>query len=271
MGNYFIGDIQGCFTEFEKLIYTTGINYNKDTLWICGDLVARGDESLAVLKYCYQNQDFIKIVLGNHDINLLAVSEGIRAENKKDKISAILNCDDLPKYIDWLRTIPLVQTDEQLKVVMTHAGFPPMWDLPTLLTSCYNAHQALQSDQYKEFLKYIYQIKINNWSQANTIEEQNTFTVNAITRMRYIYNKQELDLTCKEAPSEQTASKQLQPWFNLLPEPLPYTIIFGHWASLMGNINKKSIIGLDTGCVWGNKLTAWHYETNTYFTQSKIK
>ena len=270
MSNYFIGDIQGCYEEFERIIHKSGINYSTDTLWICGDLVARGENSLKVLQYCYKHRDSIKIVLGNHDINLLAVASGTRAENPKDKIKNILLDNDLKKYCAWLRQLPIIEVNEAMKIIMVHAGIPPNWDIKKIQDACEATCIELKGNNYINFLQYIYKNQTNNWNKVKSKEEKNTFIINATTRMRFLHQDHSLELKTKSAPSIESKKLDLQPWFNFFPQSLEYKIIFGHWAAINGITNNKSIIGLDTGCVWGQCLTMWHYESDSKITQNKI-
>ncbi len=271
MAHYFIGDIQGCFEGLQRALAEVDFNSSKDTLWLTGDLIARGSDSLSTLKFLYKNQDSIKTVLGNHDLHLLAVANGLKKANLKDLLQPLLTAPKLDKYLDWLRHQPLIQSLPKKQGFMTHAGLPPHWNSKKAVKWATRVSEILQSADYTHFLADMYGNKPNNWQQCNTEQEKLRFTVNALTRMRFCTIDGCLDFSQKGSPEklEEPYSKNnpqgLMPWFDFQPERFDnMTWVFGHWASLMGETNNSNIIALDTGYVWGNYLTVMKFKTREF-------
>lgn len=269
MSTYLIGDIHGCYTEFEALLDKVSFNSTVDELWLTGDLVARGPDSLAVLRRVKSLGKAVKLVLGNHDLHLLAVYAGISRNKEKDKLSPLLEAEDCDELINWLRRQPMLQVDHQKKLIMGHAGITPQWNIELAQSCARELEAVLSSDSYPLFLNAMYGDLPNNWSPQLSGLAKLRFSCNALTRMRYCFLHGQLDLICKETPEH--ATPPLKPWFSL-PRQIPedYTVIFGHWASLQGKGLPEGVIGLDTGCCWGGKLTLLHWEEKRYYQQPKI-
>lgn len=263
MSNLLIGDIHGCYNEFMRVLEKADFN-NNDTIWLTGDLVARGPNSLDVLRFVKNHSNQIRLTLGNHDIHLLAVYAGITKNHKKDHINQILTAPDCDELMNWLRKQPLLQHDESLNLIMAHAGISPQWDLPTALKCAKDLSAILSSDTYPLFLDSMYGDYPDFWSDELQGLDRLRYIANAFTRMRYCYDDGRLDLYCKE--SIEDAPSKLKPWF-LLPKKIPteYSIAFGHWASLKGKGTPPGIYALDTGCCWGGKLTCLRWEDKQYF------
>lgn len=266
MSTYLVGDIHGCFNELCSLLDQVAFDPQQDRLWVTGDLVARGPDSLAVLRYLRQLGSAAQIVLGNHDIHLLAIHAGISRDKPKDRLTPLLQAPDADELIHWLRQQPLLQVDEPLRLVMTHAGMSPQWDLDTARRCAHEVETQLRSESYVEFLAAMYGDLPNSWSDSLSGLARWRFTTNALTRMRYCFADGALDMQCKDGLED--APDGLQPWF-VLPRRLSadYSIAFGHWATLEGKGAPTGIYPLDTGCCWGEKLTLLHWETQRYFTQ----
>lgn len=255
MAHYCIGDIQGCFLGLQKALAEVEFNFSKDTLWLTGDLIARGEGSLETLDFLYKHQDSVKTVLGNHDLHFLAVANNIKNVNPKDKLEALLANKALPKYIDWLRNQPLIQELPKAMGLMSHAGLPPHWSYKKAQKWSQNVSSILQSKDYLGFLEGMYGNKPNNWQQCHTEDDKLRFAVNALTRMRFVSDEGSLDFEQKGSP-EKSDNKGLTPWFEYQAERFNDKVwIFGHWASLMGKSTVKNVIALDTGYVWGNYLS----------------
>lgn len=269
MANLLIGDIHGCYDEFMRLLEKAQFS-SSDTLWLTGDLVARGPKSLEVLRYVKDHDDQIRLVLGNHDLHLLAIYAGITSPNKKDHVKSILNAPDCDELMNWLRKQPLIQIDEELKLIMAHAGISPQWDLDTTKKSAYELSAMLSSDAYPLFLDKMYGNFPDMWSEDLQNFDRLRYISNAFTRMRYCYEDGRLDMYCKESPSD--APSKLKPWFSL-PRKIPetYSIAFGHWAALNGKGTPDGIYALDTGCCWGGKLTCLRFEDKVYFKKKNIE
>lgn len=271
MANLIVGDIHGCYDELILLLDKAQFNPSCDILWLTGDLVARGPDSLAVLRYLKSIQHCVRIVLGNHDIHLLVVHAKIYKEKKHDQLTELLQAPDCDELIDWLRKQPLLQSDETLKLVMTHAGISPHWNLITAKQVAAEINQHLAGDAYIDFLQAAYGDFPDQWSLDLLGMDRWRYGINALTRMRYCYFDYRLDFECKVAPK--FAPPQLLPWFAI-PNPVieqGYSITFGHWASLKAKHTPIHIYAMDTGCCWGKKLTLLRFEDQCYFKQKSLK
>ena len=267
MSTYLIGDVHGCYDELQALLHRVAFNPQQDQLWLTGDLVARGPSSLAVLRFVRSLGNSVKLVLGNHDLNLLAIHAGISRSKPKDCLAELLQAEDVDELMNWLRHQPLLQVDDEKKLVMSHAGITPQWDLATARMCAREVEFALSHDNYATYLASMYGDMPNNWSGDITGLARLRFISNAFTRMRYCFPNGQLDMLSKESPENVPAP--LKPWFSLQSQVAPeYTIIFGHWASLEGKGTPEGIIGLDTGCCWGGKLTMMRWEDKQIFTQA---
>ncbi len=222
----------------------------QDRLWIAGDLVNRGLESLEVLEYLYGIRDRVDVVLGNHDITLLAAYWGLKKSNPT--IDPILNSPDAEKLIGWVRSLPFVHYDEKLGYVMVHAGIPPAFDLEMALYYSQKLQEKLQSVKAAKWLDK------KMLGGVHTFEEtkKNRFAINAFTRMRYCDAMGRLDFDQKGAPGKKTYAAGLYPWFEVEKrKSLGAKVIFGHWSTL-GYLENSEVVCLDTGCVWQGKMTA---------------
>ncbi|MFS2222970.1 bis(5'-nucleosyl)-tetraphosphatase (symmetrical) ApaH [Pantoea sp. B65] len=266
MSTYLIGDIHGCYDELQSLLAQVAFDPEKDILWLTGDLVARGPASLEVLRFVRSLGDCVRMVLGNHDLHLLAVYAGISRNKPKDRITPLLEAHDADELINWLRRQPLLQIDEEKKLVMAHAGITPQWDIETAKMCAREVEAVLSSDSYPLFLNAMYGDMPNNWTPELTGLSRLRFSTNALTRMRFCFPNGQLDMIAKEAP--ESAPPPLKPWFTI-PGPIArdYTIVFGHWASLEGRGTPEGIIALDTGCCWGGSLTLLRWEDRSLFVQ----
>ncbi|GLT17769.1 bis(5'-nucleosyl)-tetraphosphatase, symmetrical [Vibrio zhanjiangensis] len=267
MSNYIIGDIQGCFDELELLLEKAKFSTSNDVLWVVGDLVARGPKSLKTLRFIKSLGKSARVVLGNHDLHLLSVSLGLFPAKKKDKTSAILKASDRDELLTWLRHQPLLAEHDEF--VICHAGISPQWTLSTARKCAEEVEAILRGDQWPWLVKNMYDNKPNLWSSRLEGIERYRYIINAFTRMRYCFPDASLDMECKRSPKELVGS-DLKPWFELKrSKKIKKTILFGHWAALEG-CNRKRVIGLDTGCVWGGRLTMIRWEDRKYFTQRSV-
>lgn len=271
MAIYLVGDIQGCFSELQALLKTVAFNKEKDQLYLAGDLVARGPDSLATLRFVKSLGDAAKVVLGNHDLHLLSVYAGIKTVKKQDKLEALLAATDIDELMNWLSEQPLLQQIGDDNAYMSHAGIPPQWSLHDAIKQSAIASHHLKSKNRKQWLSIMYGEHPNDWNDAQTEEEKFRYTINGLTRMRYCYTDKRLEFNNKEAPSASTSINQsdLLPWYELSTVINKTHWVFGHWAALMGNSANSNIYALDTGCVWGNHLTLlrWH-DKQTFIEQS---
>ncbi|WP_298443629.1 symmetrical bis(5'-nucleosyl)-tetraphosphatase [uncultured Ferrimonas sp.] len=262
--NLFVGDIQGCFHELQLLLQHLDFDPHHDTLWVCGDMISRGPDSLATLRYIKALGRSAKVVLGNHDLHLFCVAAGLKRGSPKDRQQQLLAADDLPELIDWLRQQPLLQHCPQHNVVMTHAGIPPQWDLATATARAQQVQQILRGDNYLDFCQQMYGHKPDHDRSDANAYQRATYTVNALTRMRYLTVDGHLEFDDKTPPS---ADSVHVPWFAFTPhQVLPHCrVVFGHWASLQGRTSHPNAIALDTGCCWGGQLCIWHAEADTRY------
>ncbi|VFP83894.1 Bis(5'-nucleosyl)-tetraphosphatase [symmetrical] [Candidatus Erwinia haradaeae] len=269
MSTYLVGDIHGCYNELQLLLAKVKFNPDQDKLWLTGDLVARGPHSLEVLRLLYQLNNCVKLVLGNHDLNLLAMYVGKSRKKPKTPLKNLLEAHDIQSLINWLRNQPLLQIDEKNKIIMSHAGITPQWDLKTARTCACEMAEVLSGESYLEFFESMYENTPNNWSPELTGLERLRFSTNALTRMRYCFPNGQLDMVAKTLPNR--TPSPLKPWFSI-PSLITkdYTIIFGHWAALSGKGLPNGIIGLDTGCCWGGHLTALRWEDKKTFIQTSL-
>ncbi|NAZ68265.1 symmetrical bis(5'-nucleosyl)-tetraphosphatase [Vibrio toranzoniae] len=267
MSNYIVGDIQGCFDELQLLLETVKFDKKKDTLWVAGDLVARGPKSLETLRFIRSLGESAKIVLGNHDLHLLAVSLGLFPAKKKDQTQPILDADDKDELLEWLREQPLMQEHDQF--VMTHAGISPQWTIKRARKENKKLTDLLRSKKWKWLIENMYSNSPDLWSKELSDIERYRYAINSFTRMRFCFPDGRLDMGCKLPPKEVTDHEYI-PWFDLPQRvQLDKTVLFGHWAALEG-YNGKDVIGLDTGCVWGGELTALRWEDKQFFTQAAL-
>ncbi|MGM0480910.1 MAG: symmetrical bis(5'-nucleosyl)-tetraphosphatase [Pseudomonadota bacterium] len=268
MSFYVVGDIHGCYKELMQLLDQVGFSYQHDTLWCVGDIVARGPDSLAALKFFAEAPaDSVHTVLGNHDLNLLGILSGQRKANSKDRLDAVLGSPRRLDWLDWLRHQPLFHFASQQQLAVTHAGFYPWWSLDQAREAANEVESALQADHFTLFLEHMFGNNPSQWSSSLQGYDRYRFIVNAFTRMRFCYSDGRLDFSEKAHP-EQRNDTQLEPWYQFYQQP--FQTVFGHWAALMGETANNQVIGLDTGCVWGNFMTLWDQERDIYYQQSAV-
>lgn len=264
MARIAIGDVQGCLQPLQELVKKIGFKADRDQLWFVGDLVNRGPDSLGVLRWVKSLGESARVVLGNHDLHLLAVAWGrSRAVRPGDTLEAVLTAPDRDSLLEWLLNQPLAvatrgaQDAPLHRDIMLHAGVPPQWSGDDLLRHAAEAHDALQRNPV-DFFDIMYGNEPDRWSTDLAGAARWRFIINALTRMRYCDPEGRLDLRHKGAPGSQPPN--LAPWFEI-PERQSRTerIIFGHWSTL-GLLQRPELLALDTGCVWGGWLTAVHLD-----------
>lgn len=270
MATYIVGDLHGCFKTFQHLLEKVEYDPTQDELFLTGDLVARGEDSLSCLRFVADPKNNAKTVLGNHDLHLLSTLLGIKKVKPNDKVDAIFHAEDLPNLQNWLRNQPLIIQHPTHQFLLTHAGISPEWDLETTLACAKEAENILQSEECASYLSQMYENSPERWNTHLQGVERWRYIINVFTRMRFCYIDKRLELACK-LPIEE-APKELIPWFAL-DNPLfrNTEILFGHWASLMGKCSRANIYALDTGCAWGNYLTMIRWEDKQIFTQTLLK
>ncbi|MDX1900483.1 MAG: symmetrical bis(5'-nucleosyl)-tetraphosphatase [Gammaproteobacteria bacterium] len=256
MSIYAIGDVQGCLSQLEKLLKLIDFKPSEDTLWFTGDIVNRGPQSLETLRFIQSLGDKHIVVLGNHDLHLLAVAHNAHAGWSEDTLAPILKAPDCDVLINWLCHRPLLHHDELLNVVMVHAGLAPAWDLSAAKKHAHEIEKILRSDARREFFQNMYGNQPDLWQDDLIGWDRFRCIVNYFTRARFCDEEGRLLLSIKEtALVDET--KHLIPWFqNPQRKTNHQDIIFGHWAALGGVTNTAHVFALDTGCVWGYALTA---------------
>jgi bis(5'-nucleosyl)-tetraphosphatase (symmetrical) len=266
MATYAIGDVQGCLNPLESLLKKIEFNQAKDHLWFTGDLVNRGPESLETLRFIKSLGDRVSLVLGNHDLALLAVaSKAIPFDPNHFTFSDILRAKDCDELIDWLRFKPLLHHDAKLDFTMVHAGLHPAWDLKLAAELAHEVEATLQSPHFALFLKELYGNEPSNWDPTLKGFARLRFIVNCFTRLRFCSLDGTLELQTKE--SARHSLEDYMPWFEIPNRKhKDLNIIFGHWAALEGKTSNPKVFTLDTGCVWGKCLTAMRLEDKRLFT-----
>lgn len=261
MSTYAIGDLQGCFDEFEALLARIGFRPDADRLLLVGDLVNRGPGSLPALRWVHAHRDNVDCVLGNHDLHLLAVSLGLSKIKGKDTLGGILAAPDAPILLGWLRTQPLVRKIGSH--LMVHAGLLPQWSTAQALACSDEVQAALTGPDYREFMSQMYGNKPDGWDDGLKGWDRLRAIVNTCTRMRMLTKKARLDFDYKGELAD--APDNLRPWFDF-PHDRDETVLCGHWSAL-GLLQRKDVIALDTGCVWGGKLTAVRLEDGVVYQE----
>ncbi len=262
MTTYAIGDVQGCFEPLQRLLDALRFDPTRDTLWFAGDLVNRGPDSLRTLRYVMSLGERAVSVLGNHDLHLLARAAGGR-QGRQDTLEALLVAPDREALLQWLRLRPLMHEDshDNARWVLSHAGVAPCWTLAEAREAARLVESALRDEGHAAFFARMYGDEPRLWSSPLDPAEHLRFAVNGFTRMRYCLPSGALDFHAKGAPGTQPAP--LQPWFALPDRvPIDAEIIFGHWSTL-GRTHwpQHRVWGLDTGAVWGGRLTALNLQT----------
>ncbi len=254
MAVYAIGDIQGCAVALEELLDDLQFDPIRDKLWLTGDLVNRGPHSLETLRLVKSFGDSAVVVLGNHDLHLLAVAAGIKRSRPGDTIKKILHAPDRDELLHWIRHLPLAHVDHEMKTLMVHAGIYPGWGPAKLQRRAGEVEQILRGDNHTEFLREMYGRRPGSWNKNLQGMARVRFITNTLTRMRYVSAKGRLNFDQKGPPGSQPVN--LSPWYlHPAMKCRKWRIVFGHWSAL-GFIRKNRIIGLDSGCVWGGALTA---------------
>jgi bis(5'-nucleosyl)-tetraphosphatase (symmetrical) len=253
MATYAIGDVQGCYDSLQRLLDKLQFDSGKDTLWFAGDLVNRGPDSLSTLRFVKSLGNSAITVLGNHDLHLLAIAA--KHKNSNDpSLTEILHAKDSAELLHWLRNQPLLHHDPELNFTMVHAGIYPHWDLAAAQLHANELETVLRSDTYLDFILHMYGNLPAQWDEKLESWDRLRFICNSFTRMRYCEMDGALNFKSHGAPG--THPENTVPWFELPSRIIKNErLLFGHWSTL-GRVNKNNIYALDTGCVWGGKLTA---------------
>ena len=252
MATYAIGDLQGCFDSLLALLEKLNFDKTKDTLLFAGDLVNRGSDSLATLRFVKSLGDSAITVLGNHDLHLLAIAHNVKTTRSPD-LQRILDADDRDELLHWLSTRPLLHFDSKLNYTITHAGVYPLWSLEQAKNYALELENELKNN-LNTFLNNMYGDKPDIWDESLIGFERLRFICNCFTRMRFCKSDGTLDFSSNGAPG--TIPEGALRWFDIPNRKADNEkLLFGHWSTL-GETNIQNVYALDTGCVWGGKLTA---------------
>ncbi len=272
MTTYAIGDLHGCLSPLQRLLDKLRFDPRIDHLWFVGDLVNRGPQSLATLRFVRELGSSATVVLGNHDLHLLAVANGVRESSHKDTFERILAASDRDELMHWLRHRPFLHHDAALGCLLVHAGIHPAWDLATVKMLADELEGVLRSSRHVKFLERMYGNSPDQWPGSNAASlkkhERRRLAVNVLTRMRYCNARGRLEFGFNGPPA--AAPEKLLPWHHLPGRIFNETrVIFGHWSSHPGMSHPK-VVPIDRGCVWGGMLTAFNIDHGRSHTVPKV-
>lgn len=263
MATYAIGDIQGCYAPLTRLLARIHFDPKRDRLWLVGDLVNRGPQSLEVLRWARDLGDRARCVLGNHDVHLIARWEGVSSAKRRDTLDEVLEAKDAGELVDWLAARPLVVRDGD--AMMVHAGVPPEWTAAQAEQLGREACAALQRDR-RRTLREIFAGRPRRWSAALSDSERLQYTFGALTRMRIVERdggalRMDFNGALGDMPKGCVA------WFDYPQRrSAGTTVICGHWAALGLHVG-PGVVALDSGCVWGKALSAYRFEDQQIFQE----
>ena len=261
MATYAIGDIQGCYHSFQQLLERIDFNFSRDRLWLVGDIINRGSGSLQTLRWIYQHQAAVTMVLGNHDLHALAVAEGFVSPHRHDTLQSILAAPDRMELLHWLRHQPMIHAADGY--LMVHAGLLPQWDVEQALALGAEVESALRDEGYRDFLANMYGNQPAYWDEDLRGMDRLRLITNAMTRLRACTVDGHMDFRFKGELADMPAG--LMPWFEM-PDRRSRDddILFGHWSA-MGLQRRPHLFALDSGCLWGGQLTAMRLQDQQIF------
>ena len=264
MATYAIGDVQGCFDELQALLEAFGFDRANDRLWFVGDLVNRGPASLATLRFVRDLGDRAVVVLGNHDLHLLALAQGHVESRRDDTLGEVLAAPDRGELLDWLRWRPMIHVAGTTALV--HAGLLPQWDIPAARSLAREVEAELRGPRHSRFLETLYGSRPDRWTDDLSGADRLRVIVNAMTRLRFCTPEGVMEF---ETKGETTRPPQgYLPWFDVPSrKSASSTIICGHWSAL-GLRLAPNLLALDSGCVWGGQLSAIRLEDRRLYQVS---
>lgn len=250
--NYLVGDLQGCCDPLERLLQTIDFSPSRDHLYVLGDLVNRGPDSLGVLRRLRGLDASATCLLGNHDLHLLAVAHGVRKPHRSDTLDAILNAPDRDDWLDWIRRQRLAVHEQGW--LMVHAGVVPQWDAQETVKLAREVEAMLSGPDLGHFLTQMYGNEPARWDDGLQGVPRWRCVVNVLTRLRFCATDGTMEFATKEGLG--AAPEGFMPWFDVPGRRTAGTpVAFGHWSTL-GLINREDLLALDTGCIWGGQLSA---------------
>lgn len=261
MASYAVGDLQGCYFSFQRLLDHIGFNPSRDRLWLVGDLINRGAGSLATLRWLYQHRACVTTVLGNHDLHTLAVAEGFVPAHKSDTLKELLDAPDSKELLDWMRHQSLIHQEDGY--VMVHAGLLPQWEVAQALDLGREVETALTSASYRDFFANMYGNQPDIWHDETHGYDRLRLITNAMTRLRVCTPEGRIDFKFKGEMDRIPAG--YVPWFDVPGRrSRDAVIVCGHWSAL-GLQKRPNLYALDTGCLWGGQLTAMRLEDRAIY------
>lgn len=261
MATYAVGDIQGCYDSLSRLLDHVSFDPGADVLWVVGDVVNRGPKSLKVLRWLKAHEDCVVMVLGNHDLHLLALGCGARGDKDRDTFRKTLKASDSDELLHWLRQRPFAHRQDGW--LMFHAGLWPSWSVDDALACAGEAEVMLRSDEWPEAIAATYRLSSRTWAPTLTGHDRFSAIVHGLTQLRYV------------TPDGASAEGHLGPGWSDVGDAVPWfsapgrperaeTLLFGHWSTL-GFHMSDGLVGLDSGCVYGRHLTAVRLEDRAVF------
>jgi len=264
MATYAVGDIQGCFASFQHLLQEIGFNPQADRLWLVGDLINRGPDSLAVLRWVQRHESSVVTVLGNHDLHTLALAEGFVEMHRNDTLQELFGAPDADELLQWLRRQHMAYAEGEY--LMVHAGVLPQWDAAQTLTLAAEVEAVLRGQDYRYFLSHMYGNHPNHWQDDLRGMSRLRVITNALTRLRVCSLAGEMNFRFKGEVQDVPPGEL--PWFEVPGrKSADSVLIFGHWSAL-GLMLRDKVIALDSGCLWGKQLTALCLEDRRVFQVS---
>jgi len=258
---YAIGDLQGCFEPLERLLAKISFDAKRDRLWFVGDLVNRGPDSVRCLRFVKSLGEAAVTVLGNHDLHLVCVAEGVEKTRRRDTLGQVLEAPDADELLHWLRHRPLMHVDDGR--VLVHAGLLAQWTVPGARALAAEVESALRRPDYRKLLARMYGDEPDRWSDDLRGMDRLRVVINAMTRLRVCDDDGAMALGFKGEPGE--ADDGLTPWFDVPGRrSRDHTVVCGHWSAL-GVCVRENLVSLDSGCVWGRSLTAMRLEDRRLF------
>ncbi len=266
MSTYAIGDVQGCFDTLEALLARIRFDPRRDRLWLAGDLVNRGPKSLEVLRWARDAGDAVTAVLGNHDLHLLAVAAGARGRKHRDTLDDVLRAPDAEALLDWLRSRPLVHREGDR--LMVHAGLHRDWTADDAQALAAEVEDALRGRHWAREVAALFG-GAPPWTPSQRGRDRHAAIAAVMTTIRVCDANGMPDRDFKEGP--EAIPPGLFPWFDVPGRrSADVTVLFGHWAAL-GFLRRPGLLGLDTGCVWGDRLTAVRLDDGAVFAQPALE
>jgi bis(5'-nucleosyl)-tetraphosphatase (symmetrical) len=261
MATYAVGDVQGCFEPLLRLLDEVGFDPSRDRLWLTGDLVNRGPDSLGVLRWAQRQGDRLVVVLGNHDLHLLALAHGHGRARRRDSLTPVLDAPDRDELLDWLRRQELMHVEGGF--AMVHAGLLPAWSIAKALSLAREVEAVLRGPDPARLFASMYGDTPDEWDDALVFPERHRVIINALTRLRMLNRSGAMDLSFSGPPADAPPGHVC--WFDARGRASAGTpVVCGHWAAL-GLFVRDDLLALDSGCAWRRELTAVRLEDRAVF------